>query len=55
MRSLLAVLVVPALPAQVPLYVPSRLGMIIEHTQLAAADSAKVRFLVMVGVFFLVA
>lgn len=50
MQSLLAVLAVPAVPAQVALYVPRRLGMVVNHAQLAIADRAKVHFLVMVGV-----
>lgn len=53
MKSLFALLAIPALLAQVPLYVPGGLWMIIEDAQFAAAGSAKINFLVIVSVFFI--
>jgi hypothetical protein len=53
MRSHIAITTVPTLPAQVPLDVPRRFWMVVEHPELGIAGGAKIHFFVIVDVFFI--
>ena len=46
---------VPALPAEVAVYLPGRLRMVKKQSELTAADRAKVQFLIIVCILFLIA
>jgi hypothetical protein len=46
---------VPALPAEVAFYLPGRLRVVKKQSELAAADRAKVQFLIIVCILFLIA